>query len=70
MNKNRNHYIGARFTEDEKNYIEKIAQKYDLNLSDLLREAIFSHIKFLEQFKDKKEIEKAEFLFFPQKIKK
>ena len=40
-------YIGARFTEKEKECIQKIAKKRNQTISDLFREAIFSHIKFL-----------------------
>lgn len=54
---NKAHYIGARFTEKEKQYIQKFADQKDLNLSDLLREALFSHISFLKQFKNHKKIE-------------
>ncbi|TFF63580.1 MAG: hypothetical protein EU521_01110 [Promethearchaeota archaeon] len=50
MPNTRDFYVGARFTEKEKEYIEKIADKRDLTLSELLREAIFSHINFLKQF--------------------
>lgn len=47
---NRKKYIGARFTEKEKEFIKKIAEKRNLSLSDLVRESIFSHITFLEEF--------------------
>ncbi|MBD3211070.1 MAG: ribbon-helix-helix protein, CopG family [Candidatus Lokiarchaeota archaeon] len=46
----RDFYIGARFTGKEKEYIEKIAEKRGISLSELLREALFSHLNFIKQF--------------------
>jgi len=49
MPKKRSHYIGARFSEDEKKYIQDAADKRSMTLSDLLRDAIFAHITFLDE---------------------
>jgi hypothetical protein len=46
----RTKYIGARFTEREKALIEHFADKRDFTLSELIRQALFSHINFLKQF--------------------
>ncbi|KKL59263.1 hypothetical protein LCGC14_2217110 [marine sediment metagenome] len=43
----RTRYIGARFTEKEKENIQEIAKKTNQTISELFREAIFSHINFL-----------------------
>ncbi len=45
----RTRYIGARFTEKEKEGIQKIAKKRNQTISELFREAIFSHINFLKE---------------------
>jgi len=50
---NKTHYIGARFTTKERDYINDFADKYSKTLSTLLREALFSHINFLKQFERK-----------------
>jgi len=51
-------YIGARFTEREREHIQKIAKKRNQTISELIREAIFSHINFLED--NKGNLEKIE----------
>jgi hypothetical protein len=43
-------YIGARFSKKEKTQIKTIAKKYNLSLSDLLRQSVFSHIAILEKY--------------------
>ena len=40
----RTKYIGARFTKSEKEDIENIADLLNMNNSDLVRDALFSHI--------------------------
>jgi len=57
---NRTKYIGARFTESEKTDIKKIADLTDTRLSNLLREAIFSHINFIKE--NRGDLEKIEIL--------
>lgn len=44
---NRSCYIGVRFTQKEKDSILKIANKRKISVSELIREAIFSHLNFL-----------------------
>jgi len=58
----RTRYIGARFTEKEKDYIQEIAKKRNQTISGLIREAIFLHINFLEE--NQGNIEKIEMLVF------
>ena len=58
IKKNRIKLIGARFTAEEKKDIEKIADLTDTSLSDLLRDAIFSHINFIKESRG--DIEKLE----------
>lgn len=58
IKKNRIKFIGARFTAEEKKDIEKIADLTDTSLSDLLRDAIFSHINFIKESRG--DIEKLE----------
>ena len=47
-------YIGCRFSEEEKEQIEEFIREYnkksdkDLNLSDFLRESVFSHMYHLQ----------------------
>ena len=47
-------YIGARFTEKEKEDIEELVKVLDLNLSEFIRDAIFSHYHSLSKSKTKK----------------
>ncbi|GAH45257.1 unnamed protein product [marine sediment metagenome] len=49
MEKKKKKYIGARFTVEEKDYIQQFAKERDITLSELLRESIFSHINFLKE---------------------
>ncbi len=44
----RKYYLGARFTEKERDYIKDCAKKTNITVTNLLRDAIFSHIAFLE----------------------
>lgn len=54
----RTKYIGARFTKSEKEDIENIADLLNMNKSDLVRDALFSHINFLKESRgDLKRIE-------------
>jgi hypothetical protein len=46
----RTEYIGARFTKKERQTIEEFAKDHNLTLTNLVRQALFSHIKFLNQF--------------------
>lgn len=46
---NRTKYIGARFTKSEKRDVENMANLMNIRISDLLRDAIFSHINFLKE---------------------
>jgi len=55
MSNNRNHFIGARFTKEEKEYIINMAKKRNSSVSELIRESIFSHLNFLEKHKGKME---------------
>lgn len=57
-------YIGARFTERERDYIQKIAKRRNQTISGLIREAISSHINFLEE--NKGNLEKIEMLLVKQ----
>jgi hypothetical protein len=54
MPKNKTAYIGARFEKREKDIIESEAKKRDMNISDFVRQAIFSHIYFLNQFNEER----------------
>lgn len=49
MENQKKKYIGARFTVEEKDFIQQFAKERDITLSELLREAIFSHINFLKE---------------------
>lgn len=64
MPNNRNHFIGARFNKEEKDYIRNMANERNMSVSDLVREAIFSHLNFLESNKGK--IEKMQILLIKQ----
>ncbi len=46
-------YLGARFTEEEEEFIKKFSEERDMTISDLLREAVFSHIDFLKEIDGK-----------------
>ena len=41
----RAYYLGARFTDDERDFIKKIAKKRNLSISDLFRIAIEKELK-------------------------
>ena len=47
-------YIGARFTEKEKEDIENLVEDLDLSLSEFIRDAILSHYHSLYKSKTKK----------------
>lgn len=51
----RTHYIGARFTKREKDSIKKAADGFNITLSTLVRQAVFSHLNILEDTKGKNE---------------
>lgn len=46
-------YLGARLTEEEKEFIKKFSEERDMTTSDLLREAVFSHIDFIKDIDGK-----------------
>lgn len=60
MRKKRNTFINVRFTEEEKQEIQELVDSMDINLSDFMRDAIFSHINFLKQ--NKGNLEKLELI--------
>lgn len=49
MSEIKNRYIGARFTETEKKAFEKLIKKKGMSLSKFIREALFSHLNFLNK---------------------
>lgn len=58
VKENRTEYIGARFTKSEKEDIENTGDLLNISNSDLMRDAIFSHINFLKESRgDLKRIE-------------
>ncbi len=60
MQENRNHYIGARFTKKEKETIQNAAKTKNQNISELIRDAIFTHLNFIE--KNQGNLERIEML--------
>ena len=48
MPETKDYYLGARFTKREQEKIKEFAKNRDLSISDLLREAVFSHMEFLK----------------------
>ena len=48
MSEKRDQLIGARFTQKEREIIEKIAESRKNNLTEFIRESVFSHIFNLE----------------------
>ncbi len=65
MSEKRESFIGARFTKEEKIYIQKFAKEIKMSMSDFVREAIFSHLNFLDS--NKGNLEKLEFVLISQK---
>lgn len=49
MTEKRDQLIGARFTKREKEIIENFAESQNTNLTDFVRESIFSHMNNLTQ---------------------
>lgn len=49
MTEKRDHLIGARFTKREKEIIENFTESRNTNLTDFVREAIFSHMSNLKK---------------------
>lgn len=69
MPDNRNHYVGARFTEKEKETIQNAANIRNQTISELIRDAIFTHLNFIN--KNQGNIEKIEMLVLktnPEKL--
>ena len=64
MPENRKYFMGARFTDKERENIKKWAKKRNLTVSDLFREAISTHIDFLENNEGK--LEKVELILVPE----
>ena len=59
----REHYIGARFTEKEKEYILNFTKKRNITLSELVRESVFSHINFIGSHENNlRRVEKVEYM--------
>ena len=63
MPDNRKYFMGARFTERERENIKKLAEKRNLTVSDLFRDAISTHINFLE---NNGKLEKVELILVPK----
>jgi len=58
VKENRTEFIGARFTKSEKEDIENTVDLLNMSNSDLVRDALFSHINFLKESRgDLKRIE-------------
>jgi hypothetical protein len=53
MKKNKTRYLGARFTEEEKEKILDFIENRNYRLSDLIREAVFSHMYNLKNIEKK-----------------
>jgi hypothetical protein len=49
MSNKREHYVGVRLTKSEKELLNKIITKRKISLTDFLRDAIFSHLKYIEE---------------------
>ena len=56
----RNHYIGARFTEKEKETIQDAVKIRNQTISEFIRDAIFTHLNFIN--KNQGNIERIEIL--------
>jgi len=49
MTEKRDHLIGARFTKREKEIIESFTESRNTNLTDFIRESVFSHMNNLKE---------------------
>ncbi|MBD3212944.1 MAG: hypothetical protein GF311_10080 [Candidatus Lokiarchaeota archaeon] len=67
MNGKRDQLVGIRFTEEERELIENFADERNLNLSDFIRESIFSHMYNLKN-KGKANMDLGEFINSLKKI--
>ena len=49
MSKKKDQLIGIRFTREERQLIENVAQKRNCTLTEFIRESVFSHINNLSE---------------------
>jgi len=47
MSSKREHYIGVRLTKSEREILNQFVSNRKISLADFFREAIFSHLKYL-----------------------
>ncbi|MFX1464629.1 MAG: DUF6290 family protein [Promethearchaeota archaeon] len=51
-------FVGVRFTEKEKELIDKFIQKKNISYNEFIRDAVFSYINNIETVKNKVNIKK------------
>jgi len=49
MSKKREHYVGVRLTRNERDILNRFVSKRNITLTDFFRDAIFSHLKYIQE---------------------